>query len=191
MVTTCSENKTLLKKVKFSPELITLTLDLYFSGLSLRKVASNINDQLSIDINFSTIYTWIQRYIPAISNYVNSLKPQLGNEWHADELFVKMKGGEKRKANSRVAYLWNIMNRESRFLIASKLSEQIEDLVIRFILVQKGTNRQKRNYIRNIEKLHYDYSPFCNQTKTYTSCVPFGLDTYLTYVEFDLVLRKN
>ena len=80
---------TLLKKVKFSPELITLTLDLYFSGLSLRKVARNINDHFNIDVNFSTIYTWIQRYIPVISNYVNSLKPQLGSEWHADELFVK------------------------------------------------------------------------------------------------------
>jgi transposase-like protein len=87
---------TLLKKVKFSPELITLTLDLYFSGLSLRKVATNINDHFNIDVNFSTIYTWIQRYIPVISNYVNSLKPQLGSEWHADELFVKMKGGEVR-----------------------------------------------------------------------------------------------
>jgi transposase-like protein len=31
---------TLLKKAKSSPELVTLTLDLYFSGLSLRKVAT-------------------------------------------------------------------------------------------------------------------------------------------------------
>ncbi len=114
---------TLLKKVKFSPELITLTLDLYFSGLSLRKVARNINDHFDIDVNFSTIYTWIQRYIPVISNYVNSLKPQLGSEWHADELFVKMKGGEVRQHGGATAYLWNIMDRESRFLIASKLSE--------------------------------------------------------------------
>jgi hypothetical protein len=46
----------LLKKAKFSPELITLTLDLYFSGLSLRKIARNIGDHFNIDINFSTIY---------------------------------------------------------------------------------------------------------------------------------------
>jgi len=35
-----------------------------------------------------------------------------------------MKGGEKRKGNANVAYLWNVMDRESRFLIASKLSEK-------------------------------------------------------------------
>lgn len=113
----------LLKKVKFSPELITLTLDLYFSGLSLRKIATNISDHFNIDINFSTIYDWIQRYVPVISNYVNSLKPQLGDTWHADELFVKMKGGETRKGDTGIAYLWNVMDRQSRFLIASKLSE--------------------------------------------------------------------
>lgn len=113
----------LLKKAKFTPELVTLTLDLYFSGLSLRKIARNVNDHFNIELGASTIYNWIQKYIPIISNYVNSLKPQLGNTWHADELFVKMTGGETRKGNTGIAYLWNVMDRQSRFLIASKLSE--------------------------------------------------------------------
>jgi transposase-like protein len=34
-----------------------------------------------------------------------------------------MKGGETRKGNTGIAYLWNVMDRQSRFLIASKLSE--------------------------------------------------------------------
>jgi transposase-like protein len=113
----------LLKKVKFTPELITLTLDLYFSGLSLRKVARNINDHFDIELGHTTIYNWIQKYIPTISSYVNSLKPKLGKTWHADELFVKMKGGETRKGDTGIAYLWNVMDRQSRFLISSKLSE--------------------------------------------------------------------
>jgi transposase-like protein len=71
------KEESLFQKVKFSPELITLTLDLYFSGLSLRKIARNVGDHFDIEINFSTIYTWIQLYIPVISNYVNLLNPQL------------------------------------------------------------------------------------------------------------------
>jgi putative transposase len=81
---------TMLKKVRFTPKLITLTLDLYFSGLSLRKIARNVNDHFDISVDFSTIYNWIKRYIPIISQYVNSLTPQLSETWHADELFVKM-----------------------------------------------------------------------------------------------------
>jgi transposase-like protein len=118
------KESSLLKKVKFDPEIITFALDLYFSGLSLRKVARNLNDHFSLDMSFSTIYSWIQRYIPKISHHVNSLIPQLSNRWHVDELFVKMKGGETRKGNTGIAYLWNVMDRESRFLIASKLSEK-------------------------------------------------------------------
>jgi transposase-like protein len=49
----------LLTKAKFTPELISLTLDLYFSGLSLRKITRNISDHFNVDINFSTIYDWI------------------------------------------------------------------------------------------------------------------------------------
>ena len=35
-----------------------------------------------------------------------------------------MKGGEKKKGNANVAYRWNILDRESRFLLSSKLSEK-------------------------------------------------------------------
>lgn len=50
-----------------------------------------------------------------ISNYVNSLTLLLSESWHIDKLFVKMKDGEKRKGNANVAYLWNVMDRESSF----------------------------------------------------------------------------
>jgi transposase-like protein len=114
---------TLLKKVRFTPELISLTLDLYFSGLSLRKIARNINDHFDISVDFTTIYNWIKRYIPVISQYVNSLTPQLSDTWHADELFVKMHGGKTYKGKTNLAFLWNVMDRKTRFLLASKVSE--------------------------------------------------------------------
>jgi transposase-like protein len=114
---------TLLRKVRFAPELITLTLDLYFSGLSLRKIARNVNDHFDISVDFTTIYNWIKKYIPIVSEYVNSLTPQLSDTWHADELFVKMHGGQSYKGKSNLAFLWNVMDRKTRFLLASKVSE--------------------------------------------------------------------
>lgn len=114
---------TLLKKVRFTPELITLTLDLYFSGLSLRKIARNVNDHFDISVDFTTIYNWIKKYIPIVSEYVNSLTPQLSDTWHADELFIKMHGGQSYKGKSNLAFLWNVMDRKTRFLLASKVSE--------------------------------------------------------------------
>jgi len=115
--------QSLLKKVQFTPELITLTLDLYFSGLSLRKVARNVSDHLNIDVGYTTIYSWIHRYVPMIAEYVNALTPELSKEWHADELFVKVRGGSEYKGNKSMGFLWNIMDRQTRYLIASKVSK--------------------------------------------------------------------
>jgi transposase-like protein len=65
----------LLKNARFNPEFVTLCLDLYFSGLSLRKIARTVANHFNIDIYFSTIYRWIQKYVPMVSEYVNPLAP--------------------------------------------------------------------------------------------------------------------
>lgn len=121
----------LLKKAKFSPELVSLTLDLYFSGMSLRKIARTISDHTETRIGATTVYDWIQRYIPKISEYANSLNPELSDTWHGDELFVKMKKGIDYKIGSKhydkIAFLWNVMDRKTRFLLASKLSAFRDD----------------------------------------------------------------
>lgn len=58
--------------------------------------------------------------------YANTLTPELSETWHADELFVKMKGGitYKNRGNEtkNLAFLWNVMDRKTRFLLASRLS---------------------------------------------------------------------
>src|SRR5919205_451581 len=102
---------------------LSLVINVVLSGLSLRKIARNVADHFDIEINFSTVYDWIKRYIPIISEYVNSLTPQLSDTWHADEIFVKMHGGLTYKGKTNLAFLWNVMDRDTRFLLASKISE--------------------------------------------------------------------
>jgi len=119
----------LIKKAKYSPETITLTLDMYFSGMSFNKIARTLNDNLDMNLGAASIYRWVKRYVPMISEYVNSLTPQLSDTWQADEVFVKMRGGETakggmdRKTQKGMAYLWNVMDRKTRFLLASRLSQ--------------------------------------------------------------------
>ncbi len=116
----------LLKKARYDPKIITLTLDLYFSGLSLRKVARSVNDHFGLEIDHSTVYNWIKTYIPIISNYVNSLVPSetSSKRWSADEVFVAMKDGVVRKTTTNLAFLWNVMDFRTRYILASKLSER-------------------------------------------------------------------
>jgi transposase-like protein len=66
------------KKLKFDPEIITVCLDLYFKGISLRKISDHLKQMYSIEINFSTIYHWLERYVGAMDDYVSTPKPKLG-----------------------------------------------------------------------------------------------------------------
>lgn len=155
--------KSMLDRVRFSPELVSLTLDLYFSGLSVRKVARNVNDHFDLKIDSSTIYRWIQKYVPLISAYVNTLSPELSDQWHADELFVKMKGGSFIKKMHGLGVIWNIMDRQTRFLIASKLTESrdVNSAIKAFEEAVKNAHGQQpqkvytdslRAYIQGIEQ---------------------------------------
>ena len=119
----------LLKGSRYTPEMVSLTLDLYFSGMSLRKIARTMNSHYGLSLGYATIYRWIQKFVPKIAEYANSLTPELSGTWQADELFVKMKGGEKETQYKQMnmAYLWNVMDRGTRFLLASKLSKHRDD----------------------------------------------------------------
>jgi putative transposase len=116
----------LIKKSRFTPELVCLTLDMYFSGTSLRDIARIVSNHTGFHLGATTIYDWIQKFVPKISEFVNSLSPQLSDTWHADELFVKMKHGidyeVRGKKYEKIAFLWNVMDRKTRYLLASKLS---------------------------------------------------------------------
>jgi transposase-like protein len=122
--------ESLLKGSRYSPEMVSLTLDLYFSGTSLRKTARIVNDHFGTKMGKSSIYRWIETLIPRISEYANSLTPELSATWQADELFVKMKGGVKdtQYNQNSMAFLWNVMDRKTRFLLASRLSEKRDEM---------------------------------------------------------------
>jgi transposase-like protein len=58
-----------------------------------------------------------------ISDYVNALTPRLSETWLADELFVRIKGSQHQGRYKGLAFLWNVMDIDTRYLLASKVSE--------------------------------------------------------------------
>lgn len=105
------------KNLRYDPKIIAFSLDLYFSGLSLRKVARSLNDHFELNMDHSTIYYWIKKYIPRIKEAMNNLIIDGPMKIHVDEVFIKT-----RNENKKIAYLWNIMDRETRFMLASEIS---------------------------------------------------------------------
>jgi transposase-like protein len=106
------------KKFKGSGQIITACLDLYFKGVSLRKIKDHLKQFYDLEVNHSTIYRWIRKFTKMLSSYTNTLEPQTGEIWHADEQMIKSKG--------RHVWTWNVIDRDSRFLLTSLITETRE-----------------------------------------------------------------
>jgi transposase-like protein len=68
-----------------------------------------------MDVTHQTIYNWIRKYVGLMQRYLDKIKPNVGDAWRTDELFIKIKGNMK--------YLYALMDDETRFWIAQQVAE--------------------------------------------------------------------
>ena len=73
------------QKLKFSSQTISLTLDLYFKGVSLRKISDHLRQFHSLGVSYGTIHNWLERYVGILNEYVSTLELDTSSVWHADE----------------------------------------------------------------------------------------------------------
>ena len=109
-----------LCRMKNSPKTITLTLDLYFKGVSQRKIADHLKQFEDVSVSQPTILEWIKKYLKLLSKYSEKYKADVGNIWHSDEttVFIK-KDGEKKYYQ----WIWNVMDAKTRYLLACQVTE--------------------------------------------------------------------
>ena len=102
----------------YDPCIVATTLDLYFKGVSLRKIADHLKQFHGLGVDHSTVYRWISKYTDIIEAYVATLEPELGDIWHTDEMKIKI-GGEWH-------WLWNVMDEKTRFHLVSMITKTRE-----------------------------------------------------------------
>ena len=106
--------------MKNSPKTTTLTLDLYFKGVSQRKIVDHLKQFENVTVNQSTVLRWIQKYIKLLAKYSEKYKAEVGNIWHSDEttVFIKKEGEKK-----YYEWIWNVMDAKTRYLLACQITE--------------------------------------------------------------------
>jgi len=111
------------QKMKNNPKIITLVMDLYFKGISYRKIVDHLKQFYGLKISHVALIKWIRKYVQLMKTYVDSFTPQTSGIWHTDEMTVSL------KENKQMDWLWNLMDNDTRFLLASQLSQkrEIED----------------------------------------------------------------
>jgi transposase-like protein len=115
--------QSLIKRARYDPEVIVVTLDLYFKGLSLRKISDHLKQFKGLEMPHQTVWYLIDKYVKTLNQYVSTLTPQLSGKWHEDEMKLKVKGGEVEEDGTQWKWLWNVMDKGTRFQLASEISK--------------------------------------------------------------------
>jgi len=100
--------------------IIAHALDLYFEGLSLRKVQRQLKRILDVRVNISTIWRWIQKYEAIVRGFMQSLTPKTKKGiLHVDETAILI----KTKKKGVQCWYWDCIDRDSRYIVGTHISK--------------------------------------------------------------------
>jgi transposase-like protein len=108
-------------RYKATSEAIVVSQDLYFKGVSLSKIQHHLKMFYKTDVNRSTIMRWIHKFSKILNDYADRHKPEVGDLWHSDEMTATNRANGKGKRNHD--WIWNLMDSDTRFLLASKITK--------------------------------------------------------------------
>jgi transposase-like protein len=113
-------------RMRTASKVISSSIDLYFEGLSVRKIQTQIEKFYGIHVSQMTVWKWIMKYSKLVSQYVETLSPQLLGIYHVDKTAIKCKGIQK--------WFWEIIDQQTKFLVAGHLSSSrtAEDAIALF-----------------------------------------------------------
>ena len=129
------------ERLKGDPNIVCLTLDLYFKGVSLRKICDHLKQFYGLRIVHVTLLNWIRKYIRIMDEYTRQFKPNLSDIWNVDEMMISVSGDW--------FYLWNIIDDETRFHLASVISKErkIADAQKTMITAKKRAHGNRPSFI--------------------------------------------
>jgi putative transposase len=103
------------ERMRSNPHAITVALDLYFKGVSLRKIVDHLKQFERVNVSHVAVIKWIKKYVTLMKDYVDALHPELSRVYHADETKVNIRG--------QWVWLWHLMDGDTRFLLANHVSQ--------------------------------------------------------------------
>jgi transposase-like protein len=122
-------------RMRTQSRIISPSIDLYFEGLSVRKISTQIDKLFGAHVSQMAIWKWIMKYSALVSKYVETLSPQVLGIYHLDETAIKCRGVQK--------WFWQMCDESSKFIVSSHLSDsRTTDDVIK--VFEKSVRNTKR-----------------------------------------------
>ena len=113
---------------KMDAELMGSAIRDFYTGKSYKQIAEGLKEEYDLEKEPSkaTIYEWVKTYTDQASDDMQGHKATTGGHWVADEMQVDV-GGKK-------MWLWNVMDAETRYILASHLTPRRDAHAARVVL---------------------------------------------------------
>lgn len=79
-------------RMRNNPKTITMSIDMFLSNLSSRKMRNLLQRHFSFRVSHVAILDWVRKYVLKVNKYVESLGYNLGDSFFADETMINRKG---------------------------------------------------------------------------------------------------
>jgi putative transposase len=129
------------EKMKATPQTVTIALDLYFKGISMRSIVDHLKQFYNVEVSHVAIYKWITKYVKLMKQYVDQLVPKVSGIWHSDEMVLNIRNLDN---HENLRWAWNVIDNESRFWLATQITEKREIADARNILAQASSMSKTR-----------------------------------------------
>ncbi len=127
------------EKVKATPKAITIALDLYFKGVSQRKIVEHLKMFEGVKVTQPCVLKWIRKYIGLMKPYLDKFSPRVGGVWHSDETMVNVRRTQPIDGEN-YSWAWNLMDHDTRFLLASEVTKHRDIADARKVLAKARKN---------------------------------------------------
>ena len=106
-------------RMRNHPKKITCALDLFYRGVSTRKVQEHFKAFYPHNSSNKTIYKWVVKYSDMISNFTDKLKINSGQEIQVDEMEYHRRETHKKQGLSKDWFIDSI-DVKTRFMVSAK-----------------------------------------------------------------------
>jgi len=135
---------------RHTTEVITAALDLRAKGLSLAEVVDHLDQHHRVKVTRQTVLDWQNKFGQKLKSFSQTLTPQLGEVFHADEMFIKVRKNWN--------FYWDCIDYKTKFLVNDHLSKIREDKeAVKFLQKVKLASPELPKEIHT--DCSYDYPP--------------------------------
>ncbi len=120
-------------RMKNNEKKITLSIDLFYRGVSTRKVQEHLKAFYPHNASHKSIYKWIIKYSKKISEFTEKLKLNIGEEIQIDEMEYHRRKFHNKKGVDKNWFI-DVIDSKTRFMISSEYVKAREQEELKSVL---------------------------------------------------------